>query len=115
MAADAEGNLWAGAHEASALLNVEYRTGKITEYRTPTQYSGPYSVDVDTKRNLIWFSERYADKIGRFDPRTNSFVEFPLPSSNSDVRRIELDRSHPNRVWWSGWASDTIGYVEVFE
>ena len=115
MAADAEGNLWAGAHEASALLKVDYRTGKITEYRTPTQYSGPYSVDVDTKRNVIWFSERYADKIGRFDPRTNSFLEFPLPSAYSDVRRIEIDHSHPNRVWWSGWAADTIGYVEVIE
>lgn len=115
MAADAEGNLWAGAHEASALLKVDYRTGKITEYTTPTEYSGPYSVDVDTKRNLVWFSEHHADKIGRFDPRTNSFLEFPLPSSDSDVRRIEIDRSHPNRVWWSGWAADKIGYVEVIE
>ena len=107
--------LWAGGHESGKLVKVDYRTGKVTEYSTPTEGSGPYSVDVDTKRNLIWFGERYADKIGRFDPRTNTWAEFPLPSVNTDVRRIEVDRSHPNRVWWSGSGSHRIGYVEVLE
>ena len=115
MAADAEGNLWVGSHEVGKLLRVDYRTGKITEYPTPTEDSGPYSVDVDTNRHLIWFGEHFADKIGRFDPRTNRFAEFSLPSPNSDVRRIEIDRSHPNRVWWSGFRSDKIGYIEVMD
>ena len=115
MAADADGNLWVGAHEAGKLVKVDYRTGKATEYSTPTEDSGPYSIDVDAKPNLIWFSERYADKIGRFDPRTNTFAEFPLPSTDVDVRRIEIDRSHPNRIWWSGAGSDKIGYIEVSE
>jgi streptogramin lyase len=115
MAADADGNLWAGAHDAGKLLKADYRTSKLTEYGPPTEDSGPYSIDVDMKRNRIWFSEHYADKIGWFDPRTNSFAEFPLPSPDLDVRRIEIDRSHPNRVWWSGWLADKIGYIEVME
>ena len=115
MATDAEGNLWVGAHEAGKVMKVDYRTGEVTEYPTPTEDSGPYSVDVDAKRNLIWTGEHYADKIGRFEPRTNSFVEFPLPNAGSDMRRIEIDRSHPNRVWWSGSGADKIGYIEVIE
>ena len=115
MAADAEGNLWAGAHEQSHLLKIEYKTGKITEISTPTVNSGPYSIDVDEKRNFIWFSERYADKIVRYDPKANTFLEIPVPTPDSDIRRIEIDRSHPNRVWWSGNESDRIGYVEVVE
>jgi streptogramin lyase len=115
MAADVDGNLWAGAHEANHLVKVEYKTGKITEFSPPTANSGPYSVDVDTKRNLVWFSERYADKIGRYDPRTNTFAEFSVPTPDTDIRRIEIDRSHPNRIWWSGSASDRIGYIEVLE
>jgi len=115
MAADAEGNLWAGAHEAGVVVKVDYRTGKMTEYRTPTENSGPYSVDVDTTRNLIWTGEHYGDKLGRFDPKTNTWAEFPLPSVDTDMRRIEIDRSNPNRVWWSGSGADTIGYVEVME
>jgi len=115
MAADADGNLWVGAHEAGKIMKVEYRTGKVTEYATPTPDSGPYSMDVDETKNVIWFSERYADKIGRFDPKTSSFVEFPVPSPDTDIRRIEIDRSHPNRVWWSGSGSDRIGYIELME
>jgi len=115
MQADADGNLWAGGHESGKLVKVDYRTGTVTEYATPTPGSGPYSVDVDRKRNLIWFGERYADKIGRFDPRSNAWAEFPLPSSETDVRRIEVDPSNPNRIWWSGNGSHKIGYVEVLE
>lgn len=115
MGADADGNLWAGAHEADKLVKVDYRTGKVTEYAIPTAGGGPYSVDADLKRNLVYFSEQYGDKIGRFDPRTNAWAEFPLPTLNADVRRIEVDPSNPNRIWWSGSASDKIGYVEVME
>lgn len=115
MAADAEGNLWVAATESGKLLKVDFRNGIFTEFNPPSQDSGPYSVDVDTKRNLIWFSEIYADKIARFDPQTNTFIEFPLPSSDLDVRRIEIDRSNPNRVWWSGGQADKIGYIEVIE
>jgi streptogramin lyase len=115
LAADAEGNLWAAATETGKLLKLDYHTGYFTEYAPPTEDAGLFAVDVDSKRNLIWFSEIYSDKIGRFDPRTNSFVEFPLPSADSDVRRIEVDRSHPNRVWWSGNHRDKIGYIDAIE
>jgi len=115
LAADAEGNLWAAATETGKLLKLDYHTGYFTEYAPPTEDAGLFAVDVDSKRNLIWFSEIYSDKIGRFDPRTNSFVEFPLPSADSDVRRIEVDRSHPNRVWWSGNHRDKIGYIDAID
>jgi virginiamycin B lyase len=115
MAADAEGNLWVAATESGKLVKVDNRTGNATEFTVPSEGSGPYSVDIDTKRNLVWFSENFTDKIGRFDPRANSFVEFPQPSAASDLRRIEIDRSNPNRVWWSGARADKIGYIEVID
>ena len=114
MGIDGDGNLWAGALETGKLVKVDYRSGEVTEYTPPTQDPGPQSVKVDTKRNLIWFNERYADKMARFDPSDNSFVEFPLPSVNTDGRRIRLDPTNPNRVWWDG-RSGWIGYIEVLE
>jgi virginiamycin B lyase len=113
MGADHEGNLWAGENAAGRLLKIEYKTGKMTEYATPTTDSGPYSVDVPPKEDLIWFSEQLVDKLARFDPKTNAFLEFPLAGTESDVRRIEIDRSHPTRVWWSG--ADKLGYVEMVQ
>jgi streptogramin lyase len=115
IAADADGNLWAAETEAGKLVKLDYRIGGFTEYAPPTNDPGPYSVDVDTSRNLIWFSEIYSDRIGRYDPRTNTFVEYPHPDSDSDVQRVEVDRSHPNRVWWSSPRNDKIGYIEVIE
>jgi streptogramin lyase len=115
MATDAEGNLWVAGTESGNLLKVDFRNGVFAEFNLPSHDSGPYSVDVDTKRNFVWFSEIYADKIARFDPQTNMFVEFPAPSADLDVRRIEVDRSKPNRIWWSGGKADKIGYIEVVE
>jgi len=40
-------------------------------------------------------------------------VEFPLPDSESDPRRLEIDPNNPNRVWWSGNLSGRMGFVEV--
>ena len=54
-----------------------------------------------------------SDELACFDPRSGTFVEFPLPSADLDVRRIEVDRSNPDWVWWSGGRADKIGYIEV--
>ena len=123
--ADTEGNLWVAESESGKLLKVDYRTGKLAEYEPPTKDSGPFGIDVDMKRELIWFGEMNAGKLGRYDPRGNSFVEFPLPSlpsedsgvefSDEKVIWIEVDPSHPNRVWWGAGTNARIGYIEVLE
>jgi len=115
MQSDNDGNLWAGGHESMSLIRVDAKTGAVTEFQTPTEVSGPYSVDVDRKRNLIWVGYNYGDKLARFDPKTNTWTEFPLPRADSDVRRIEVDQNNPNRVWWAGNNAARIGYVEVLE
>ena len=56
-----------------------------------------------------------ADKLARFDPRTNTFVEFPLPSRATGIKRIAMDPSNSNRVWWCATGSNRAGYVEVIE
>ena len=55
------------------------------------------------------------DRIARFDPRTKTFVEYPLPTFYSSVRRIEADPSRPNRVWYSGNNVNQVGYLDVLE
>ena len=110
---DAAGSVWASAQQSGKLIKVEGRTGKVTEYAPPTELSGIDTVDVDRKNNWIWVGEGEADRLARFDPRTNTFVEFPLASRASAVKRIAIDPSNPNRVWWCG--SNRAGYVEVIE
>ena len=113
MTTDADGNLWVNTLSHGKLVKVDYRTGKMTDYSPPTDGPGQ-GIDIDRKRNLIWFSEYDAVKIGRLDPRTNTFVEFPVTSSDSQPWNIEIDPTNPNRVWWNS-RNGRIGYIEVTE
>jgi len=113
MGTDGEGNLWVGLHGAGKLMKIDYKTAKMTVYTPPSDDSGLYLADVDLKHNLIWVSLQHVDQIARFDPKTETWVEFPLATAESDARRIEVDQNNPNRVWWSGNLSNRMGYIEV--
>lgn len=111
--ADAEGHFWFGDFSSGKLGMVDTRTRKITEYEPPTKFSGPYAIDIDRTHNLIWFNEMEADQIASFNPRTKEFVEYPLPTVNSSVRRITLDPTRPNRIWYAGYKGDFVGYLDI--
>jgi virginiamycin B lyase len=113
MSHDARGDIWVGLWNAGLLMKLDYETKQMSFFAPPTETSGTYSVSVDRKNNLIWVSEQQADKIARYNPKTGEWVEFPLPDSESDPRRIEVDPNFPNRVWWSGNLSGRMGFVEV--
>ena len=72
----------------------------MTVYTPPTEDAGVYSVQGDPKSDLVWFSEQHVDKMARFDPKTETFTEFPLANAESDPRRIEIDpkQSEPHLV-----------------
>ena len=113
---DAEGNVWMGLHGAGKILKVDiHNNNKMTVYSPPTENSGTYSISVDMKHNLIWVAQQHADKIARFDPKTEIWTEFPLANAEEDHRRIEVDQTNPNRIWWSGNTSNRMGYIEVFD
>ena len=113
MGADWEGNLWVGFHETGKLVKVDHKTGKMTFYDPPTKNNGAYIPVPDPRTKMIWLTEQTADKIARFDPKTETWTEFSLPIVESDARRIELDPTNPNRIWWSGDTSTHLGYIEV--
>lgn len=111
---DAEGNVWMGLHGAGKVLKVDIKNNnKFTVYEPPTKDSGTYAVSVDMKHNLIWVAQQQSDMIARFDPKTETWTEFPLANAEEDHRRIEVDQTNPSRIWWSGNTSNRIGYIEV--
>ena len=113
MDSDVDGNPWFVSKYGNRIGKMDIRTDKMSLYAPPTPDSGPYSVSIDRKNNLIWFSEHLANKIARYDPRTDTFAEYSVASPLRDLRRIEVDRSRPNRIWYSGFYSDEFGYIEI--
>jgi streptogramin lyase len=112
MGSDTQGNIWVGLHESGKLMKIDYETAKMTIFDPPTPNSAPYDA-VGDPHGRVWFSEQAADKITRFDPKNGTFLEFSVPNAESDMRRIELDPTNPNRVWWGGDTANHIGYIEV--
>ena len=115
MDTDWDGNMWFGEFGAGKLAMVDYKTGKITEYEPPTKDAGPYRATVDRGRKLIWVAEMKASKIASFDPRTKAFVEYPLPDPLASIRWIEIDPIHNNRIWYSGFHTQKISYIEIVQ
>lgn len=61
----------------------------------------------------IWVSQHQVDRIARFDPKTGEWVEFPLAGTESDPRRIDIDPTNPNRIFFSGNIPGRVGFIEV--
>ena len=113
MGADANGDLWVGLWKAGKLMKVDHKTRQMTIYSPPTSVIGSYSVVVDKKNNYVWMSGQQADMIVRFDPKTQEWTEFPLPEAESDARRIDMDPTNPNRIYWAGNIPGRMGFLEV--
>jgi streptogramin lyase/cytochrome c5 len=115
LGADWDGNLWVGLHGAGQLLRVDYKTLKMTPFTPPSHDAGVYLAEPDLKNHLIWTTLHHVDKLGRLDPATGAWAEYPLMMAETDVRRIDMDPTNPKRVWYSGVLSSRIGYVELLQ
>jgi virginiamycin B lyase len=113
MGADWDGNIWVGFHNSGKLVKIDHKTREMKYYEPPTKNSGTYHTVADARTKMIWVTLQTSDKIARFDPKTETWTEFSLPIVESDARRIDIDPSNPNRIWWSGDTSSHLGYIEL--
>ncbi|MBI3940520.1 MAG: carboxypeptidase regulatory-like domain-containing protein, partial [Acidobacteria bacterium] len=103
---DREGNAWLGGR-AGALIRMDGKTHLAKEYYPPTPYVSFYEAMPD-KNGEIWASELHAGRFGRFDPRTEQWIEYVLPEPFAHNRRTWIDNStDPVTVWYA----DHEGYM----
>ena len=63
----------------------------------PIPFAGPYHVDVDND-HVAWVAFRSGDRIGQFDPRTQEWTTYLLPTLGAEPRFITVDRP-TGEVW----------------
>ncbi len=113
---DREGNVWVGLWGAGKILKIDQHTAEMTVIDPPIPYNGAYSIDFDEKNDLLWVTLQTIDMFARYNPRTEEWLLLPLPQSETDARRIEVDQNNPNRVWWSSTSNFArIGFVELLD
>jgi len=113
MNSDWDGNLWVGLWEAGKLMKVDAKTKEMTVYTPKTASLGMYSVVATRRTTSSGSAHSRSTRIFRFDPATGEFTEFPLSFAQQDPRRIDLDPTNPNRIFFSGNTADRIGFIEL--
>ena len=96
---------------------VDPETGKVTKYAVPTPKAWPRRIQVDAD-GIVWFAEfgespaelTKTGKIGRFDPRTETFKEYTLPGHSASPYAFDIDKS--GRLWYSNMHEDVVGCLD---
>ena len=79
------------------------------EWRLPGDRPQAYAVYVDD-RDMVWLSDFGANALVRFDPASETFESFPLPSAPASVRQI-LGR--PGEIWGAESGVDKIVVIRL--
>lgn len=87
-----------------ANLNVTIR-----EWDVPTKGAHPHDPAVAPDGSL-WFTEQMVSKLGRLDPATGTFKEYPLKGSNDGPHGLVAD--HDGNIWYTGNFAAHIGKLD---
>jgi len=91
MGADKAGDVvWVCDYWGGNLAKYDIHTLKSTFYKYPTPESAPYDATVDKSHN-VWVNLTNGDSVARFEPKTEQWTEFPLPTRGIALRHISLD------------------------
>ena len=94
---------WFTLSKASGIAKVDIKTKKVTEYQLPYPYSFPYGLTVD-KNHVVWVTAMNTDRVFKFDPVTEQWTDYQLPTLGTDSRFVDVDNTtDPPTVWLSYW------------
>jgi len=104
---DPDGNIWFTiTTEPAQLAKMDWKTLKMTKYPLPSKNGYPRRLQIDSK-GIIWFGEYDTGKLGRFDPKTEKFKEYDLPTGPlTHPYGLGLDANE--NIWYSSYYFDVL-------
>jgi len=106
---DKDQNIWFDGFTLDGkLFKIDAKTHKITGYQPPTA-GLPRRIQA-APDGIIWFAEHHAGKIARFDPKPETFKEYPLPGPEATPYALGIDKD--NNVWYSSEYMDVVGRLD---
>ena len=111
---DRENNCWFTQYDKGGMIGkIDTKTDQLKMWATPTLKNGNdvYSrrIQIDPSGN-VWFDESESGQIGRFDPKTETFKEYPLPGPMATPYAMNLDRE--GQVWYASEYMDVFGRMD---
>jgi virginiamycin B lyase len=102
------GDEWFTSFKADGPIGRISKDGVLSKFYPPTK-GKPQRIQVDSD-GIVWFSERQGNKMARFDPKTETFKEFPLPGPEASPYAVGIDRDH--LIWYSSHEQDTLNRMD---
>ena len=94
MGADKNGDsMWVCNYWGNNLARVDIHTLKATLYPYPKNYGAIYDAVVDSYHN-VWVNLFNGDAVAKFDPSTQQWTEYPLPTRGVETRHIAISEVH---------------------
>lgn len=95
---------------ASKAAEVSELKATIRGWDVPTKGAKPYAMAISPDGS-IWFTEEMANKIGRLNPKTGEFKEFPLTEEKA-VGPHGLAADRDGNIWFAASSGGFIGKLE---
>jgi streptogramin lyase len=81
----------------------------LTEWTVPTANSQPLGLSLDPSGKCCWFVEYFGNKVGHFDPNTNSFQEWNIPTAAANPSGLATTTiSGSLAIWGTEFAKDKV-------
>jgi virginiamycin B lyase len=90
LGADKNGDtVWVGDSFGANFARIDIKTSKTTFVPMPNRYLQPYEVAIDSKHN-VWTNLWSTDAVTKYDPATQKWTVFDLPTRGTESRYISL-------------------------
>jgi streptogramin lyase len=97
---DSQGNLWIPGFSAGLIARFTPATKEFKTWKLPIPgVETPYALNVDRKTDTVWICGTNSDTLMSFDPRSEQFAVYPLPTRVTYTREIDFDDD--GGVWTS--------------
>ncbi len=90
---DSKGNLWIAAFAESMIVKFDPNTEVFTNFPLPVEPFGsetPYSLNVDTKRDIVWINGNTSDALYSYDINQAKWAHYPMPKRVTFTRDVEI-------------------------
>ena len=109
-----DGTIWYVNSSRGKIGHLEPKTGAVREWDSPSGHkSHPYAIAVID--DVVWYNEsgQRPDALVRFDPETEAFQSWAIPSGISIIRHVWVTRDKDLLIHQS--SSNRIGRVKVVD
>jgi len=98
---------WPNWHGGS-ISKADIRTHEVSYYPLPIPNSHPYGTNVD-KNGMVWVALFGDERVAKFDPTTQQWTLYGLPSLGNETRYITVDNhKEVPEVWVPSWRTSKV-------